>query len=169
MPKHWRIRPNKNLRENARLLVPLMIDDFLSHKGRVISHPRLKQDLHRMRLSGKTLRYAMEVFEPGFRAEFTSCLEDVKQLLETMGHIHDCDVNIPRLQAFLREIRLFNRLRDSREDRISTSALSRIIREQTTLRRSSFAEMTSILERWERDNFKDALLQSMTSDKLVKD
>ena len=29
--------------------------------------------------------------------------------------------------------------------------------------------MTSILERWERDNFKDALLQSMTSDKLVKD
>jgi hypothetical protein len=95
MSKRWRIKPNKNLRENARMVVPLMMDDFLSHKGRVISHPRLKLDLHRMRLAGKTLRYAMEAFSPGFDVQFSSSLEELKQLLDTMGRIHDCDVNIP--------------------------------------------------------------------------
>jgi CHAD domain-containing protein len=146
-----------------------MVDDFLSHKDRVINHPRLKHDLHRMRLAGKTLRYAMEVFEPGFQAQFSSCLEEVKRLLDSMGSIHDCDVNIPRLQAYLREIRLFNRLRVNVQERIPTSALTKIIREQSALRSSLFAEMTSMLEQWERGNFKTTLLQSMESEKLVKE
>ncbi len=169
MPKRWRIKPNRNLRENARLVVPLMIDDFLSHRDRVINHPRLKHDLHRMRLAGKTLRYAMEVFEPGFQTEFSACLENVKQLLDAMGKIHDCDINIPRLRGFLRELRLFNRLRDEVHDRIATSAFNQLIREQSALRRALFAEMTSIVERWDRENFKVTLLRSMESDKTVKD
>lgn len=114
-----------------------------------------------MRLSGKTLRYAMEVFVAAFGAEFESCLEDVKQLLDTMGRIHDCDVNVPRLQTHLRELRLFNRVTVNSVDKVPTGAIVKLIREQLDLRRSLFGEMSLILDRWTRENFKGKVLQSM--------
>ena len=166
MSKRWRIKPGRNLRENARLVVPLMVDDFLSYRERVVTHPRLKQELHRMRLAGKTLRYAMEVFESGFNAEFSLALEEVKLLLETMGQIHDCDVNIPRLQEYLKEMRLYNRSRDDMQDRLTTSALTALLRTQSLRRKQLFSEMSTILERWERENFVAGLLDSMRSDNL---
>lgn len=161
MAKRWRIKPNKNLRDNARLVVPMMVDDFLSHTDRVLGHPRLKNELHRMRLGGKTLRYAMEVFEPAFGKEFESCLEEVKQLLDTMGSIHDCDVHIPKLQACLRETRLFNRATTVPQDKVSTGAMVSMIREQRAVRETLFAQMTGIIEQWIRENFKGKVIQSM--------
>jgi len=169
MPKGWRIKPGRSLRENARLVIPVMIDNFLSHRDRVHGHPRLKHDLHQMRLEGKRLRYAMETFEPAFNAEFSTCLETLKQLLDTMGSIHDCDVNIPRLQAYLREIRLFNRACKSAQGRISTPALFRLIREKTAARNELFSIMTQTLERWEREQFRDALLRSMDIETFGKE
>jgi CHAD domain-containing protein len=167
MAKRWRIKSGRSLRENAGLIIPVMIDEFLSYKVRVIGHPRLKRDLHRMRLAGKTLRYAMEVFEPGYPAGFSSGLERVKQLLDTMGCVHDGDVNIPRLQAYLKEIRLFNRICRDAKDRIPTSALTRLIRDQSERRKQLFVQMTSMLEQWERQNFKNALLKSMVLKHMV--
>ena len=161
MARRWRVKPNRDLRENARLVVPAMMDEFLARKDRVVAHPKLKQELHRMRLSGKTLRYAMEVFVAAFGAEFGSCLEDVKQLLDTMGRIHDCDVNVPRLQTHLRELRLFNRVTVNSVDKVPTGAIVKLIREQLDLRRSLFGEMSLILDRWARENFKGKVLQSM--------
>jgi CHAD domain-containing protein len=161
MGKRWRIKPNKNLRENARLVVPIMIDEFLAHSDRVVNHPRLKLELHRMRLAGKTLRYAMEVFHPAFGDEFEACLEEVKRLLDAMGRIHDCDVNVPRLQAHVREVRLFNRTAMTSQDKVSTGAMVQLIHEQFTLRHTLFQEMATILEQWSRENFKGKILQSM--------
>jgi CHAD domain-containing protein len=169
MSKLWRIKPGRNLLENARLLVPPMIDDFLSHRERVISHPRLKRDLHRMRLAGKTLRYAMEVFEPGFGAWFSLYLEELKGLLDTMGRIHDCDVNIPRLQAYLSEIRCFNNACRDPHEKIPTLALNKLIHDVTRLRRELFAELSTVLESWEHHNSRESIMQSMESNKIVKD
>ncbi len=161
MANRWRVKPNKNLLENARLVVPVMFDEFLARSDRVVAHPRLKKELHRMRLSGKTLRYAMEVFKPAFGEEFGTSLDEVKRLLEAMGKIHDCDVNTPELQAHLREMRLFNRATTNPDDRVSTGEIVKLIREQFATRRSLFEEMSSILERWQRENIKGKILQSM--------
>jgi len=161
MAKRWRVKPNKNLRDNARLVLPMMIDNFLARNDRVVSHPRLKLELHRMRLTGKTVRYAMEVFEPAFDEKFETCLQEFKHLLDTMGKIHDCDVNAPRLQSHLREMRLFNRATPNRDDRVSTGSIVKLIREQLATRRSLFEDMCSILGRWRRENFKGKVLQSM--------
>jgi CHAD domain-containing protein len=161
MAKRWRVKPNRNLRENARLVVPMMMDEFLAHKDRVLTHPRLKLELHRMRLRGKTLRYAMEVFDATFGDEFKACLEEVKHLLDTMGKIHDYDVNIPKLKVQVQEVRLFNRGVTIAADRISTGAMVKFIHEQNGVRQGLFQEMTTILERWHRDNFKGKVLQSM--------
>lgn len=164
MARRWRIKPNRNLRENARLVVPLMFDDFLSHRDRVINHPRLKLELHRMRLAGKTLRYAMEVFGVAFQSDFSACLEEVKHVIETMGNVHDCDVNIPWLQGQLREIRLFNRGTQDAKDRIATSALVHLIRDRQAFRRGLFEAMVSMLEQWRRGDFRARLIESMIPD-----
>ena len=164
MAKRWRIKPNRNLRENARLVVPMMVDNFFSHTSRVLGHPRLKNELHRMRLAGKTLRYAMEVFEPAFGKEFGSCLEEVKDLLDTMGSVHDCDVNIPRLQAHLREVRLFNRSAANRQDKVLTGSMVRLIREQLALRQSLFGHMSETIEQWSRKNFGGKIVRSMSAE-----
>jgi CHAD domain-containing protein len=115
-----------------------------------------------MRLAGKTLRYAMEVFQYGFGPEFGSCLEEVKELLDTMGSVHDCDVNVPRLQDHLREVRLFNRSTTNAHDRIPTGATIRLIREQTDLRDSLFEKMSITIEQWTRKNFTGKVVRSMS-------
>lgn len=161
MAKRWRIKPNKNLRDNARLVVPMMVDDFLARKDRVLGHPRLKNELHRMRLAGKTLRYAMEVFESAFGKEFESCLDEVKRLLDTMGKIHDCDVHVPKLQMCLREVRIFNRTSHTAQDKIPTASMVTFLREQRALRNSLFVEMSGIVDQWVQGNFKGRVLQSM--------
>ena len=166
MSKHWRIKPGRNLRENARVLVPAMMNVFLSRRDTVIHHPRLKLVLHRMRLDGKELRYAMETFEPTFGPGFSRALDEVKTLLDVMGQIHDCDINIPRLQGHLKEIRLYNNRRDSAGDKIPTSALTKLIRSLLSRRRELFAEMTVILERWDRDKFGEMIVYSMNSDTM---
>jgi CHAD domain-containing protein len=161
MASRWHAKPNKNLRENARSVVPMLIDDLRAHNNRVVGHPRLKRELHRMRLSGKTLRYAMEVFEPAFGEDFGSCLTEVKRLLDAMGKIHDHDVNTQKLHAHLREMGLFNRATTNTDIRISTSAILKLIHEQFALRRSLFEEMSAVIGHWNDENFKGKVLQSM--------
>jgi len=114
-----------------------------------------------MRLAGKTLRYAMEVFELAFGEDFRTCLEEVKRILDAMGRIHDCDVNAPKLQDYLREMRLYNRTISKPGETMPTGAIVKMIQEQFAFRRSLFAEMSAILERWRRENFKGKVLQSM--------
>ena len=164
MSKRYFIKPAKDLRENARLLVPVLLETFLSQKARVVGHPRLKRKLHRMRLDGKTLRYAMEVFEPACQKEFAEALEELKRLLECMGRIHDCDIHIPRLQSFLRELRPFNHAAPKSLDKIPTFAIRQLMADQRALRHTLFMEVGRILEKWESDDVRTSLLKSITTD-----
>ena len=155
------LKPNKSFRENARLLLPVLFDDFLSYKNRVVTHPRLKDDLHKMRNAGKILRYAMEFFEDAFDEEFSLCLKEVKRLLDLMGEVHDCDVNIPALNIQLREIRSFNRATADPNDRIRTKALADLIRAEQNRRGAVFNETCAVVERWVVENFRERVVQSM--------
>ena len=162
MAKRAVIKPNKSLRDNARILVPHLLERFLSLKVRVIAHPRLKKDFHAMRIAGKTLRYAMEVFEAGFGEEFAACLDDVKRLLETMGRVHDCDMSIPTLQTHLREIRSFNRVTANAGDRMRTRAITELIRAQQACRHSEYTRTCAIIEEWSAKNFTETVNRAMT-------
>ena len=141
--------------------MPVLFDDFLSYRERVVPHPRLKDDLHKMRNAGKTLRYAMEFFEEAFGDEFSSCLREVKQLLDLMGQVHDCDVNIPALNIQLREIRSFNRATVNPNDRMRTKALVDLIRAEQNRRQTMFNDACVVIARWEAENFKQRVVQSM--------
>ena len=70
MKRNYPIKKKLSFRENIQLTLPMMYDDFMSNKDRVINHPRMKTELHKMRIAGKPLRYAMEYAETTFGLEF---------------------------------------------------------------------------------------------------
>ncbi len=155
------LKPNKSFRDNARILVPFLFEEFLSHRNRVVAHPKLKNDFHKMRIAGKTLRYAMEVFDAGFDEEFDGCLGEVKRLLDVMGQVHDCDVCVPTLQNHLREIRSYNRVTANPGDKIRTKAVTEIIKAQHSRRLTLYSESCAIIDGWVVGNFGQKILQSM--------
>jgi hypothetical protein len=161
MKVKWKIKQNKSLRENAKLILPLMFDEMMSYKDKVILHPRLKKELHEMRIAGKPLRYAMEIFETSFGKQFKVCLEEVKHLIEQMGQIHDCDVNIPILQNQLLEIRILNQNLYKKE-KILTKPIRDLIHELREKRNLKFKEICDIIEKWGKENFREKIIKAMT-------
>ncbi len=138
-----------------------MFDEMMSRKDRVILHPRLKSELHQMRIAGKPLRYAMELFETTFGKEFKGCLEEVKKFIELLGQIHDIDIAIPVLQSHLREVRILNQGTVDRKERIKTKAVRELIHQQRDKRNLMFTEMCNILEKWEKENFREKLIKTI--------
>lgn len=161
MREKWHIKSNKSFRENAGIILPEMFDEMVSHKDRVILHPRLKSELHQMRIAGKPLRYAMELFETTFGKEFKGCLEEIKKFIELLGQIHDIDIAIPVLQSHLREVRILNQGTADRKERIKTKVVRELIRQQRDKRNLMFTEMCNILEKWEKANFREKLIKTI--------
>jgi CHAD domain-containing protein len=58
---------------------------------------------HAMRIAGKQLRYTLEICQPVYEGRLDRFVQTVKQLQTLLGDIHDCDVWVADLQAFLAE------------------------------------------------------------------
>jgi CHAD domain-containing protein len=161
-----RIYPAKkklSFRENVQIILPLIYDDFISYKDRVVNHPRLKYELHRMRITGKPLRYAMEYSLPAFGEDFKKCLSEVKYIIELMGEIHDADVLKPELYLHLKEIRRYNSSLINRRERLSTNGIIKLIAETREKRRVMFEELCGIINKWSKENFRLRLIASMNA------
>lgn len=158
------IRLDAPFRENARTLVPHLLEAFESHREDVMTHPGSVRRLHAMRIDGKHVRYGMETFAPAFGAGYEACLEEVKTLLDVMGRVHDHDVAIERLRRRIGQIRKENRTHPLRDGRVGTRVLSGFVRELRTRRAALFREMGEILACWQRERFNDAVTRAMRSD-----
>src|SRR3970040_913871 len=97
MARTYPVKIKKSLLENSRTILPMMFDDFMLDKERVVNHPRLKKVLHAMRITGKPMRYIMELLEPSLGEDFKYCLNELKNVIELMGEIHDCDAAVEEL------------------------------------------------------------------------
>ncbi len=163
MAQRWKIKTKKSFRENAYITLPAMYDRMMSYAEKVIDHPNLKEELHRMRIAGKPLRYAMEIYETIFGETFRKKLEEVKHVLELMGDIHDCDVNIPVLRDYLREIVLFNKSVPDRKQTLPTRLLRSMIADMRSERIAKFNELCPVLRSWNERNYREELIASMES------
>lgn len=158
--KVFRINKKESLKENLRHILPLMYDDFFFWKRSVSGYPLRKTQLHEMRKAGKPLRYAMELGEYCFGADFSKCLDELKQALDLMGDIHDADVMIPDLTSHMNEIRVFNRTIISTAERIPTKPLRDNINDLRNTRRELFGELCTLLDKWETSSFRNRIISS---------
>ena len=78
------------------------LDDFLSYEV-YIHQPEHIEKLHAMRISGKHLRYTMEIFAPIYDDALLPFVRYMKEIQDQLGEIHDADVWLDWLQKFIRK------------------------------------------------------------------
>lgn len=161
MAKIYPVNKKLSLKENIQNILPVMFDVLMSYKNDVTSKPMAKNTLHRMRIAGKPLRYAMEIGEAAFGKEFAACFEEVKNTVELMGEIHDADVMIPEMNSQLREIRMFNQTLPLFSERISTKPVRDIVLDMKIKRKQMYEQLCVKLGQWEKSKFKNKLMASM--------
>ena len=61
---------DKSFRDYAYMIIPAMYDRVMEYKNSVVGHPRRKEELHRMRIQTKPLRYALETYQNIFAGRF---------------------------------------------------------------------------------------------------
>lgn len=91
---------DKPLRPNARKVLAVRIEEVYSYDG-LVADPANVRELHDMRIAFKRLRYLLEIFGVAFSADLDPFLEQVKELQDVLGDIHDCDVQVPMLEEHL--------------------------------------------------------------------
>lgn len=79
-------------------------EEFLTHEDS-LARPEDQASHHAMRIAAKRLRYTMEICRPAYERRLDAFLAAVKEVQSLLGEIHDCDVWIEQLQAFLDEER----------------------------------------------------------------
>lgn len=90
------IRADRRLTPNARRILAVRIEEVYQYDG-VVADPTRVTELHDMRIACKRLRYLLEIFTPAFSADLEPFIDEVKELQDVLGDIHDCDVQIPML------------------------------------------------------------------------
>ncbi len=163
MKRIYPVKKKQPFRENIQRVLPLMYDDFISYKDRVLNRPRMKRDLHQMRITGKPMRYVMEYSLGAFGADFKQCLNEIKNIIELMGEIHDADVIIPEMNMHLKEIRHYNRTLQNRNEHLSTKGIRQFISELKVKRAVMFGDFCATIIKWLNEDFRSRLIVSMNA------
>ena len=91
------------LGDNAERIVRVRLEELTSFMPKA-ADPREVVALHDMRIAAKRLRYILEVTGPCFGPYASGAVKMVKDLQDLLGEIHDCDVQLPEVAAFLEEL-----------------------------------------------------------------
>jgi CHAD domain-containing protein len=108
--------PRGTLADNAERIVRSRLAEVFSFAPAVLDE-RAVRELHDMRIAAKRLRYVLEVTaEPCFGPYARTAAKRAKDLQDLLGEIHDCDVQLPRVE------RLVTTLRDADADELRRRA-----------------------------------------------
>jgi CHAD domain-containing protein len=95
--------PLEPLGDNAERIVGVRLDELTSFMPKA-ADPEEVVALHDMRIAAKRLRYILEVTGDCFGPYASGAVKLVKDLQDVLGEIHDCDVQLPEVAAFLAEL-----------------------------------------------------------------
>jgi CHAD domain-containing protein len=95
--------PAAPLGDNAERIVAVRLDELTSFMPKA-ADPDEVVALHDMRIAAKRLRYILEVTGGCFGPYASGAVKMVKDLQDLLGEIHDCDVQLPEVAAFLEEL-----------------------------------------------------------------
>ncbi len=86
--------------KNARLIAKVRLEDLYSWEGSV-DNPSQIRELHNLRIAAKRLRYTFEVFEEELPVACKPLHEELVQMQDELGTLHDTDVMIALLRLCL--------------------------------------------------------------------
>ncbi len=86
--------------KNARIIAQTRLDELFSWAGYADDAFRI-HELHNMRIAAKRLRYTLEIFEDVLPDGVASIIEEVTQIQEELGALHDNDVSVALLRLCL--------------------------------------------------------------------
>jgi hypothetical protein len=96
--------PDGTLADNAQRVVSVRIDELYDFVPSVLNPKRVKK-LHEMRIAAKRLRYVLEVTSSVcFGPYALTATKRVRELQDLLGEIHDCDIQLPRVQQIRAEL-----------------------------------------------------------------
>jgi CHAD domain-containing protein len=95
--------PLATLGDNAERIVAVRLEEPTSFMPKA-ADPNEVVALHDMRIAAKRLRYILEVTGDCFGPYASSSVKMVKELQDLLGEIHDCDVQLPEVAAFLEDL-----------------------------------------------------------------
>jgi len=95
--------PAAPLADNAERIVRTRLDELHGFMPQAADEREVVA-LHDMRIAAKRLRYVLEVTGPCFGPYAETAIKLVKELQDLLGEIHDCDVQLPEVAAFLDEL-----------------------------------------------------------------
>ena len=95
--------PDRRLRPNARRILAVRIVEVWAYAP-YVTHPGNVRQLHDMRIACKRLRYLLEIFEIAFTADLGPFIDEVKELQDLLGDIHDRDVQVPMLHDHMERL-----------------------------------------------------------------
>jgi CHAD domain-containing protein len=97
------LEPAQPLADNAERIVRVRLDEMCGFMPQA-ADPNEVVALHDMRIAAKRLRYILEITAPVFGDYASTAVRLTKDVQDLLGEIHDCDVQIPEVQAFLDEL-----------------------------------------------------------------
>ncbi len=99
------LEPGGTLADNAERIVDARLSEVCGFVPDVLD-VRCVSELHDMRIAAKRLRYVLEVTaEPCFGPYARTAAKRAKELQDLLGEIHDCDVQLPRVEQLVVTLR----------------------------------------------------------------
>ncbi len=81
---------------NARLVIQTRLGEMLAFAPWV-DDPANVEEIHNLRIAAKRLRYSLELFRFALPAGANAVINEVKEIQEHVGNLHDADVMIERV------------------------------------------------------------------------
>lgn len=90
------IKCKDSVADNARRIIDVRLDELLSWSP-YVHDQRYVEELHNLRIAAKRLRYTLELFRFAFPSDVGGMIDEVKEIQEHIGNMHDADVMIERM------------------------------------------------------------------------
>jgi CHAD domain-containing protein len=148
---------DKGFIENAEIIIPDLRTKVMALKSTVFNHPMKKNELHQLRIKAKPLRYAMEMYSELINRDFDELITETKKFVERAGTEHDIDVLIPKLNDFVKEIKIYNKRTKKTKDKIAITPMNEFIKTLKIKRRKQFRLICDTLKKWSSEDIKQKI------------
>jgi CHAD domain-containing protein len=87
--KYMKLKPARNAAENARVLLPKLLENYFKAGRKAANRKLSPKKLHGFRLATKQLRYSLELFRPLYGARLDRHLNALSELQGVLGKLSD--------------------------------------------------------------------------------